>query len=124
MAGTSLQSIATHRYFTWEECRKMLKKRIFPAIAVLSLSLVSLPAASHAAPLAGLPFSGADVVMKLADWLDLLPGSALRAKAPRVPYSRRGTKNGCAIDPNGATLCQPGSGSGATTSAAPDGSGE
>ncbi|MFL6195832.1 MAG: hypothetical protein ACJ75H_16760 [Thermoanaerobaculia bacterium] len=101
----------------------MLKKRI--ALAVLSLSVLSFPAASQALPLMGLPLSGVDVVTKVADWLDLGAVRAARAARP-ARRQRSRIKNGCSIDPNGQPICLPGTGgagSGATSSTG-DGSGE
>lgn len=95
----------------------MLKKRIAPAL-LLSLSLVSLPAASQASPLVDLPISRVDVAMKLAGWLDALQGHGFRT-AGRPARTPRSIKNGCSIDPNGQPLCGPGAGgpgAGATTS--------
>ena len=100
----------------------MLKKRI--ASSMIALSFFALPAVSHASPLMTLPFSGMDVVTKLADWLDL---GAPRAAARPARAQRSRMKNGCGIDPNGQPLCTPGGGFGGgagagATSSTDDGS--
>jgi hypothetical protein len=105
----------------------MLKKRI--ALAVTALSFLTLPTASQALPLSPLPEM--EVMTKLADWLDRLPGAlrgtparAARARPRPARAGRNRVKNGCAIDPNGQPLCDPVTkpGAGATASSTDGGS--
>jgi hypothetical protein len=98
----------------------MLKKRI--ALAVTALSFLTLPTASQALPLSPLPEM--EVMTKLADWLDRLPGALRGTPARPARAGRNRVKNGCAIDPNGQPLCDPVTkpGAGATASSMDDGS--
>ena len=98
----------------------MLRKRIVAGTIAFCFSLVLLPGRSQAMPLGWMP--GTDVVVKLAQWWDLVPGlrhTARPGKGPGLP-----TKSGCGIDPNGG--CRPGDGpgtSGVTPPPSGDGSG-
>jgi hypothetical protein len=74
----------------------MLNKRIVGSAIVLALSLPSL---SQAAPLTWAP--GTAVLARISQWLDLVPGK----RTPTTRSVRHARKNGCGMDPNGATLC-------------------
>jgi hypothetical protein len=92
----------------------MYKKRASIFAMIFCGSLFLAPGLSQASPLSWMP--GPDALAKIARWWDLLPG--LRHHAPAAKPVQ--TKNGCGIDPQGQPLCQPGTGSGATTSSTDD----
>ncbi|HEY0510619.1 MAG TPA: hypothetical protein VGH73_01860 [Thermoanaerobaculia bacterium] len=79
----------------------MLKKRIVIATTALSLSLLLNAGISQATPLSWAP--APNVLEKLAQWWDLLPGTHPAARPARHKGTQ--TKNGCGIDPNGGPLC-------------------
>jgi hypothetical protein len=93
-----------------EEKSKMLKKRFWILVPVLTLLLLLASTPSQAAPLVASLFPPpASLIAKLAHWLDFLPDGA-KAKKPRAPFRHATSvpeKHGCGIDPQGQPYCEP-----------------